>query len=207
MKIVLALEGIDGAGKSSLARALQKRCEQLELPCTRIGRRSGSITPVVLKLTNLMAEEARQLTPLAEVYLRVARESVRAHLAAGAPSGVVILDRFVLSVLALARLNGHDVELLTCQLKEIVSRADLHATIFVRCPFESAWERVQGRKPRMVLPPGNNKSLLRRMAEFVEEDFYRGMLTGQQWTVDNSKSMEEAEEQLAEYLIPYVQFA
>jgi hypothetical protein len=37
----------------------------------------------------------------------------------------------------------------------------------------------------------------------MEEDFQRGHLTGQQWRVDNSGSLEVAEAQVTAYLLPY----
>jgi hypothetical protein len=42
------------------------------------------------------------------------------------------------------------------------------------------------------------------MAQYVQDDFEDGILTGQQWSVDNSRTLEEAEEQVADYLLPYL---
>ena len=46
---------------------------------------------------------------------------------------------------------------------------------------------------------------MRRMAQGMEEDFQRGILTGQQWLVENAQALELAQEQLAGYLLPYLQ--
>jgi thymidylate kinase len=204
MKIVLAIEGTDGAGKSSVARYIQYLCEQHGLPYTRIGRRTGMVSSSVIKLTQLLREEVRDLTPQADVYLRMAREYQRAHLAFSAPPGIVVLDRFALTILALARLHGLDVASITAQLREIVARAALHATIFLQCPYEVATRRVQERSHG--LPPGSHsETLLRRVAGFLEEEFHRGLLTGQQWLVENSKTFADGEEQVTRYLQPYLE--
>jgi thymidylate kinase len=204
MKIVLAIEGTDGAGKSSLACYIQDLCQQFDCRCSRIGRRTGSINQAVAKITQVIGEETGRLTPQAEVYLRLAREFQRAHSAAMAPAGVVVLDRFVLTLLAQARVNGLEVSSLTRQLKEIVDRADLHATIFVGCPFEQAWERVRHRNEGMRSNRWTSEKILRQMAQFMEEEFRRGALTGQQWPVENAGTLAEAEEQVNEYLAPHL---
>jgi thymidylate kinase len=203
-KIVVAIEGTDGAGKSSLARFLRDLCISHHQRCARIGRRSGFTSPTVARITNLLAHEGMNLTPQASVFLRVAREYQRAHLAASAGARIVVLDRFVLSALALARLNGQEPEILTPILKEIVLRADLHATIFVSCPFDVAWRRVQERTQGVPSSHTPSEALLRRMSGFLDEDFHRGTLTGQQWLVENSKDLADAQEQLARYLHPYL---
>ncbi len=203
MKIVLAIEGMDGSGKSSLARSIRSLSEQHGRRCTRIGRRTGMVTSTVVKLTQLLREEVRDLTPQSDVFLRMAREYQRAHLAAAAPQGIVVLDRFVITILSLARLHGLAIETLMPLLKEISLRADLHATVFVHCPFDVAMSRVQERNHGM--PPGHeNETLRRRLGEFMEEEFHRGILTGQQWLIDNSKTLEDGEQQLADYLLPYL---
>jgi len=204
MKIVLAIEGMDGSGKSSLGRYIQGLCDQHACRCTSIGRRTGMVSSTVVKLTQLLREEVLEMTPHADIFIRIAREYQRAHSAASAPRGIVVIDRFVLTILSLARLHGFDVGLVAPLLREIAARADLHATIFVHCPFEVATSRVKERS--QGLPPGSrNETLLRRLAEFMEEEFHRGVLTGQQWLVDNSKTPEDGAEQVAAYLLPYLE--
>jgi thymidylate kinase len=204
-KIVLAFEGMDGAGKSSLSRFARKVCDDHGFRFTIVGRREPFANAVVNRLTRLLAEEASNLTPPAETFIRIAREHERAALVAAARPGVVVLDRFVLSCLALARFQGQDVEPLTDILKEITARANLHATVFVRCSFEVARNRVRERRQTIGLTKNRDERFLRRLAELMEEDFQRGILTGQQWVVDNSDAREAAEEQLISYLVPYLQ--
>jgi thymidylate kinase len=204
MKIVMAIEGMDGAGKSSMARLTEELCARHEQRFTRIGRRTGFVNPAVTKLTHVLGREAANLTPQADIFIRLAREYQRAHLASTVSSGVVLLDRFVLSVLALARINNQEVDLISKHLREIVLRADLHATVYVQCPFEIAWARVVDRSGGLATATERGERLMRRMAEYMEEDYHSGQLTGQQWTVDNSKTLDDAADQLADYLFPYL---
>ena len=204
MKLVVAIEGMDGSGKSSLALFMQKLCERFGQPCTLVARRGDLASGTVRKLTRFLYDEVRNLVPPADIFLRMGRDYQRAHLVAQAPPGLVVLDRFVLSILALARLNGLDPALLAPLLREIALRAELHATIFVRCPFEVAGSRVSERNPASSSRTLRSERLLRRMAAFMEEDFQSGLLTGQQWLVDNSGTLTDAEDQLADYLLPYL---
>jgi thymidylate kinase len=204
MKIVMAIEGMDGAGKSSMARLTEELCARHEQRFTRIGRRTGFVNPAVTKLTHVLGREAANLTPQADIFIRLAREYQRAHLASTVSSGVVLLDRFVLSVLALARINNQEVDLISKHLREIVLRADLHATVYVQCPFEMAWARVVDRSGGLATATERGERLMRRMAEYMEEDYHSGLLTGQQWTLDNSKTLDDAAEQLSDYLFPYL---
>jgi thymidylate kinase len=205
MKIVLAFEGMDGSGKTSLGVFTRKLCEQHNQPYTLVGRRETYSSPLVGRLTGLLHEEAANLAPQADIAVRIAREYQRAALAAAVPSGVVVLDRFILSLLSLARFHGLDLEPVLRFLQDISARAGLHATVFVKCPFEMARIRVKERSQGFTVKPSRDERFLRRMAQATEEDFQRGILTGQQWLVENAHALELAEEQLRGYLLPYLQ--
>ncbi len=203
-RLVLSFEGTDGSGKSSLIRALRGLCEQHGRPFTIIGRRGVYANPRVVALTRLLRAGRNSLSPRAEYHIRIARDYERALLASQAPPGVVVFDRFVLSVLALVRAHGGDVEGLLGTFREIIATAHLHATVFVHCPFETAWERARGRDQNLAMQETRDKSWLRKLAILMEEDVRRATLPGLQWPVDNSRSLAEAEEQLKGYLQPYL---
>jgi thymidylate kinase len=205
MKIVLAFEGTDGAGKSTLVAATKSRCEQFGRRFAAVGRRAVTSSPVVAKLSKVLQEEDGPLLPHADVFVRIAREYQRAALAAAVPSGIVVLDRFVLSVLALARYYGHDVDPILRILKDIAARAHLFATVLVQCPFELAVSRAQERDKGSLQRILGDEHAHRRLGEMIEADFRQGLLTGQQWPVDNSGELGKAEEQLTAYLFPYLQ--
>jgi thymidylate kinase len=204
MKIVLAFEGIDGAGKSSLAAFTRELCTHHGLPFTGIGRREDTADAPVGRLTRLLQEETAALTPRADLFLRIARDYQRARLAALAPAGVVVLDRFVLSALALARFRGLEAATVLPILEDVAARGHLFATLFVKCSAEQAWWRVQARQ--LSGPPSRPvvRGFQRKMAELLEEDFRAGVLTRKQWLVDNTRSIEAAEEQVESYLLPYL---
>jgi thymidylate kinase len=194
---------MDGSGKSSLATFTRKLCEEHKQHFTLIGRKETYASPLAGRITRLLHEEAPSMTPQTESFMRIAREYERADLAVAPMGGVVVLDRFVLSSLSLIRFHGLDVEPITAIFKDLIARAHLHATVFVKCPFDVARNRV---KERAI---GGKRSrdavFLLRLAEFMEEEFDRGVLTGQQWPVDNSTTLQVAEQQVADYLLPYIQ--
>lgn len=205
MKLVLAFEGLDGAGKSSLALHARRLCAEHGRRCTAIGRRESYANALIGRLTRVLHEDALGLSPAGETLVRMAREQERGCLAARVGPGLVVVDRFVLSALALARLHGQDVEAVTRLLREVTLRADLFATVFVSCPFEAARARVKERTQGVPLRRSRDERFLRRLGEFLDEDFRRGLLTGQQWPVDNGGRLEVAQEQLAGYLVPYLE--
>jgi thymidylate kinase len=204
MKLVLAIEGMDGSGKSSLAGCVRRLCLESGQPCTTVGRRAVHATPAVGKLTRLIQEESGNLTGPTAVLVRLAREYQRAHLAAEVPAGVVLLDRFVVSVLALARVTNQPVDLFLPLCRDIVGRARLNATVFVRCPVELCRQRVDARVEPGQPPRIRDVGLLRELSVTMAAEFERGVLTGDRWPVDNGGPLEEAEEQLIEYLRPHL---
>jgi thymidylate kinase len=203
MKIVVAVEGIDGSGKSSVAQLVEELCASHKQPFTRIGRRTGLVNPAITKLTHVLGRESSHLTAQAEMFVRLGREAQRAHLASTVSTGIVLLDRFVLSVLAVARFHNQDAEQIYKHLKQIMVRADLHATVLVECPLEVAWSRVLVRGGSRSGQSENSRRVMRRMAQYMEEDYRRGNLTGRQWPIDNAGSLAGTAEQLADYLVPY----
>jgi thymidylate kinase len=204
MKIVLAFEGADGAGKSTLVSSTKNRCDEFGRQFTAVGRREVSANTAVARLSKILHDDGIPLMPQADVFVRIAREYQRAALAAAVPTGVVVLDRSVLSILALARYYGHDADPIVTILKDITARAHLFATVLVQCPFDLAASRVQqrdkGSSPQVI----GDERAYRRLAELIEEDFHRGILTGQQWPVDGSGELHKAEAQLFAYLFPYL---
>jgi len=204
-KLVIAIEGMDGSGKSSLIGFMKRLCEKYGQPFTQIGRREAHSSRLVGKMTRMLHRQAAELTPQADLFLRVARDHQRVELASSVPAGVVVLDRFVLSNLALARIHGQNVEAVMHLLKDLVARAHLHATIFVKCPFDVAWLRVKERN--LALTPRGNRGedFLRKMTELMDEEFEKGVVTAQRWIVDNSDELAVAEKQLAAHLLPYLQ--
>jgi thymidylate kinase len=202
-RLVVSIEGPDGSGKSSLVRSMKRLAQRRGQAFTIVGRRGTYANPLVRTLAGLLREQRGVLSWQAELHVRIAREYERARMAAASPPGVVILDRFVLSVLALVRARGGDAFGLLGTFREIVTASHLHATIFVRCPFELAFQRAESRNRGMSLRDTRDKGYLARLAALMEEDFRQGLITRQQWPVDNSGELADAEQQLDAYLAAY----
>jgi thymidylate kinase len=203
-KLVLAIEGPDGSGKSSLIRFMKDFVEQQARTFTWIARRGLYASPEVERMTRVLKDEKKVLTPEADFLIRVARDVQRGKLAAQAPPGVVLLDRFVINDLSMIRSAGHDPGPLLGLLQGIKTQAQVDATILVRCPFELASARVNLRDRDHHVRESRTESYLRKMAAFLEEEFERGILTGLKWPVDNSHNLAVAEQEVTRYLLPYL---
>jgi thymidylate kinase len=201
LKLVVAIEGIDGAGKSSLARHIETLCARHDRQCMRIRRRSAG---AIGQLTQVLREQASTLTPQADIFLRIARAYQQAQWAAQATASVVVLNRFALSIFAAARAYGLDPSRFLPLLKNLVQSADVQATILVTCPLEIAWSRVTRRNSGSSPIRTVTEKRLRRMARSLQKGFRHPLLTGQRWLVDNSKTPHESQQQLADYLVPYL---
>lgn len=204
-KLVLAIEGQDGAGKSTLVTFMKKLCDVYSRQLTRIPRRGPHADPLVARISRLLHEEGDRLTAPGEASLRLAREFQRAELAVAAPPGIIVLDRFVLSLFAQIRTKRGDAELFLPLLQHIAQRARLHATIFVQCPFDVARDRVRRREEGTPVRDVRGERMLRHLADYAQEEFRRGVLTGQQWIVENSGPLSLSEETLGRFLVPYLE--
>jgi len=142
--------------------------------------------------------------PEADFLIRVARDVQRGKLAAQAPPGVVLLDRFVINDLSMIRGAGVDPGPLLGLLQGIKTQAHVGATILVKCPFELASTRVNFRDRDHPVRESRTESYLRKMAVYLEEEFERGILTGLKWPVDNSHNLAGAEQEVTRYLLPYL---
>ena len=176
MKTVICIEGADGSGKSTLAKLLIGECESQGLRCQVIGRKAEDSSPDIARITALSQELDRDAPPEAGFHLRIAREYLRAEACRQSDANVVILDRFILSVLSRLRTDGTDAEPYIEHLKAIARRAELAATIFCECPFEIAWQRVNEevqRGRRLALSPKEAKgeAYLRLLHNSMQLDF------------------------------------
>ena len=176
MKTVICIEGADGSGKSTLAKLLIGECQSRGLRCQVIGRRTEDSSADIGRITALSQELDKEAPPEAGFHLRIAREYMRAEECRRSEADVVVLDRFVLSVLSRIRTDGTKVQPYIEHLKDIVRRANLAATVFCDCPFETAWKRVTDEVQtggRAALSPKEAKGeqYLRLLHESMSTDF------------------------------------
>ena len=176
MKTVICIEGADGSGKSTLAKLLIYECESRGLQCQVIGRRYGDSSPDIGRITALSQELDKEAPPEAGFHLRIAREYLRAEECRRAEVDVVILDRFILSVLSRLRTDGTDAGRYMEHLKEIALLAELAATILCDCPFEIAWQRVNaevesGYRANLSPKEAKGEGYLRLLHKSMQTDF------------------------------------
>lgn len=145
-----------------------------------IGRTDKDALPLVGKFTTLSKEltsERRAYPVEADFHLRIAREYVRAESCRRADARVVILDRFVLSVLSRMRVDAPPgAERYIEHLNGVVQHADLAVTIYCKCPFETAYQRLIAdvqRGDRSSLSPKEQrgKAYLQSLHDAMASDF------------------------------------
>lgn len=201
MPIIVALEGGDGTGKGTISKYVQELSHEAGLTCSIIGRYFKDSDETIAGITQLLqtsgkSSSSSKLTAQADVLLRAGREFQRAYLARNNTADVVILDRFVLSTAARARINQVNSSELDNLFLQLVEFTDLRATLLCKCPFDIAWKRVVERSERENRPL-SPKELLgenynRMLFSFLEEEFSRGVITGEQWIVDTSLALEDS---------------
>lgn len=192
-RYVLALEGADGSGKSTIASMLRELCELRSIPVRLLGRSAADAPPSVAALTDVLRAHGLAYSLEADLMIRVAREFQRARDASLVASGLVILDRFVLSVLARNRADAVLPSPVEPLLLRAVEAASLDATLFVDCPFEVAWARVhasaasegRARGAKELRGEGYNRAFL----EHQRSLFDSGECTGVRLRVDNSSDL------------------
>lgn len=203
-KLVVVVEGVDGSGKGTLIKKMRSMAEERDISVRVIGRKGGDAGEVSDKITNIVQKHANELTLEADFHLRLAREYQRAKMASEEPAGLVILDRFVISVLSRTVEQGIDLEEARRQLSNPFRVAGVMVTVHVECPYEMAWARVihgihQGER-EMSPKEKRGEEYHRRLGERMEAEFEMRQLTGKLWHVDNSGTLEAAERQITGYM-------
>lgn len=177
-RFVVALSGVDGAGKSGLARALAEDLARAGLPVSQVWARPGAPSATLHRLAQAGRRLLRQRGP--HGIERLARGDA-AHAVAQLPSrrglvgrlwslsvalaylvdvrrqhrrarGVVICDRHLPDALVTLRLlyPGVDLRLPEALLRRLVPRADL--TLLLELPAEEAARRKAGSDAFSSLP-------------------------------------------------------
>lgn len=204
MKKIICIEGADGSGKSSLAKTIIEECTRRGLTSRIIGRRVEDGGPFIGRVTSIcqeLAEAGAASVTEADFHLRLGREYLRANECRRAKADVVILDRFVLSVLSRMRVDGNDARRFIPHLRDIVSVSGLTATIYCNCAFDTAWKRVakdveSGKRDGLTPKERRGRTYLKKLHEAMRDDFSRLKWLPVRHPIDTDKGIDKMKEQV-----------
>ena len=182
MKPLIALEGIDGSGKSTQARFL---CDQLRAGgVDAIVFREPGDTPFGNKLRQQF-RDGRTISPEEEARLFIedrridVRDNILPALAAGK---VVVMDRYYFSTMAYQGALGLDADELRETNESFAPRPDL--TLILDLPAETSVARI--RASREATDSYEGTEYLRRV-----RDLFLGFCDGDVVSVDATMGVEE----------------
>jgi dTMP kinase len=145
--LLIALEGIDGVGKTTLARHLAQKLEQLTLPV--ILTKEPGATPLGAQLRTTLAERSFPLDSVAEFLLFSAdraqhiKDVVKPALERGI---TVISDRMSDSSRAYQGFGrGLDMVMIEQVTKWVMQDIKPDITLYIALDPSVAWERIQAR--------------------------------------------------------------
>ncbi len=188
-KYVLAVEGIDGSGKTTVVKELAALCASRSIAFSLIGRRPDSAPPAVAAFTDLLQAHGSEFALETDLMVRIAREYQRAAAAAVATSGLVVLDRFVLSVLARAQTEQLADIPVSQTLARAVRMARLDGTLFIRCAFSDAWARIASGTTTLAFKETRGEAYNRAFAAQHEHVFRTSGLAATRIEVENSAEL------------------
>lgn len=144
---LIALEGIDGAGKTTLARHLASKLEQLHIPV--ILTKEPGATPLGMQLRTTLAERSFPLDSMAEFLLFSAdraqhiKDVVKPALVKGI---TVISDRMSDSSRAYQGFGrGLDMTMIEQVTRWVMQGIKPDITFYIALDPALAWERIQAR--------------------------------------------------------------
>lgn len=165
--LLIVIEGIDGSGKSSLARSLSLKIAGKGKDVLQTKEPGG--TSVGLQLRELLVGKERKLTNKAEYLLFATdhaqhiQEVVIPHLYKG---GIVVSDRMSDSCFAYQGYGRNiDTELITTINDWIMQNVTVDITLYVRIPVHIAIERINARGAATVF---EQEAFLERVTQGFE---------------------------------------
>jgi len=158
---LIAVEGIDGAGKSTVARHIQSFLCSYRYPCVLFKEPSGSIYSRIIEIINHHLKV--QLDPVLEMmlFLKDREIDVRKRILPALNQGkIVIMDRYYYSNIAYQSARGLDANKIRKLNEKIAPKPDL--VILLDLDPTKALERIKNRKK---LSTFENKDFLERVRQ------------------------------------------
>lgn len=163
---LIVVEGIDGAGKSSLVKLLGKALATTHIPIVITKEPGGSALGVELR--TLLQHQPIPITPRAECLLFAADRAQ--HFAdiviPGLRDGAIVLsDRMGDSALAYQGYGrGHDLTMIQTLNKWTMHGITPHITIYLKIPLEIAYARMHKRNNKPTVFEKEDHSFMNRVA-------------------------------------------
>lgn len=148
---VIAVEGYDGAGKTTLTQGLLWALRSRGLQVIEVGRSATNSNDATESLTKIIKASDggdAPLDPRADIFVRLARIHERINLILDAQADIVLLDRFI--AYDLSRIDKRLIESYGGLFHEALGRIRLDLTVFLSAPFDLLWSRVVGRGSEMM---------------------------------------------------------
>ncbi|THV41485.1 dTMP kinase [Glycomyces buryatensis] len=200
MSMVIAFEGSDGSGKTTLIELTAAILRAKGVEQQVVGKSDGAETRLI---TQLIQSPDLSYTTATEALLKLAREHQRFAYADRSP--VTLLDRGLVSIASVLNAQNIDLEPYRSQFNACLAEVEDYATVYCDISFDRSWERMT-RRARETGAPLSKKEL--RGPEFnrdvhrsIERLCVESTISGPVYRVDTwSKSPEDSASEVATWI-------
>ncbi|MBN1809517.1 MAG: dTMP kinase [Planctomycetes bacterium] len=165
--MIFAIEGVEGAGKSTLAGKVIDYVESMGFPAVLL--RDPGDTPLGERIRDILLSGREACSPMAETFLFMAarRQLVDERIVPALEEGkVVVLDRFLLSTMAYQGMaGGVGVDIVLELGRMAVGNADPRLTLLLDLPAEEGFRRIAGSRPHIDAIEGRGLEYHRAVRE------------------------------------------
>ena len=196
--LLIAIEGIDGAGKTSQAKML---CDALLKEGNNVVYlREPTDGPYGRKIRALALEGRHEITPLEEfeLFLKDRTQDVEENIRPSLKQGkIVVIDRYFYSSIAYQGALGLDPEFINRENRKIAITPDI--TIYISIPAKITSHRIEKNR-------GDNINLFEK-TEYLEKvkDIFDSMPYEEMWKVDGDKPIQEVHKLILEQVKKLIQ--
>ncbi|MBD2470945.1 deoxynucleoside kinase [Nostoc sp. FACHB-145] len=201
----LALEGCDGAGKTTIVRLISQALKQYNLPVFAVGQHSWlhlESSRVIAKVRAGVANFSADI--ISQAYRLDKKQHYKFNIAPAQSQAIVISDRWILSDAVYQEvLNGMRAEdTLATYMREQVPYPSM--ILYVTCDVSGAYSRIlsRGKASRHYERPAE----LSQVCITYERIFQKGILPNyvKLLRIENQKKMDDLNIILDEYVVPNI---